>query len=197
MAFCICKFIKPYSENVSIKKNKVYRKKTNVKNSLFWCFFKIMNPDIAYEMQEKDKNDFRMKFIEEAKIKKAILKENKISYTKLEENFLKDTNVLELRALCLLYNINVIIVKKKIYQSIIYSDDNILRFIELVDGNYKIIDAIEDLKNNFLEVTNIEKPLKSMSAYKLCDLKKICDVLKISHSIEKKADLYSKIELII
>ena len=129
--------------------------------------------------------------------KKAILKENKISYTKLEENFLKDTNVLELRALCLLYNINVIIVKKKVYQSIIYSDDNILRFIELVDGNYKIIDPIEDLKNNFLEVTNIENPLKSMSAYKLCDLKKMCDILKISYSIEKKADLYSKIELII
>jgi hypothetical protein len=213
------KYKSKYNENI-------YKKK--YKDKIFWTFYKILKNlddlDIENLNHFQIESKSKIEFVEKLRLNKSILKKNKIKITLIEEN-LVDKNPLTLytlNGLCLLYNINIIIVKDNKIFTIFSNKDideenlklsDITNFTilnidynnSIISNNYNIT-IINEINQKFFEslktkyyVKNLNKPLKSISSYKSDELINIANKLNInvySNIVNKKKtkkDLYEEI----
>uniref|UniRef100_A0A6C0KJ22 Uncharacterized protein n=1 Tax=viral metagenome TaxID=1070528 RepID=A0A6C0KJ22_9ZZZZ len=185
-------------------------------DTLFWCFYVIQKSIEDYELISlsgfKEEHEYKIKFIEKIKKEKSMLKENKIKYTEIEDDMInkKNIGINSIKALCLSYKINCMIIKNKSYIDIngdINGDsdgdsDGKIHIIQCMKNKYMIAyvhkDKIDYYKTNLLSIPSFTKPLKSVSAYTLDTLKTMC--LKLDISIYKnegktklKKELYESI----
>ena len=104
--------------------------------------------------------------------------------------------------LCVLRNISIIIYNKYFYWSHICNEN--IFIIKYQDKKVSIYDQlniqeeVEKIKKNKIEAVNLNRLIKSMSSYKMADLKIICDKLNINMYKEngkkkKKQDIYQEI----
>jgi hypothetical protein len=94
-------------------------------------------------------------------------------------------------ALCILKNVNVIVIHKHKYYESINNDSNIndssiVHIIKRTDEPLKYsldlnstIEKIDNYKNNYYKMTSIDGGLKSISSYKLDELIELCKKLGI------------------
>lgn len=159
-------------------------------DTLFWCFYIIQKSIQDYELISlsgfKEEQDYKIQFIEKIKKEKPLLKENKLKYSEIENDMINENKIgiNSIKALCLLYKINCMIIKNKSYINIIGNPDEKTHVIRFLKNKYMIEyvhnDKIEYYQTNLLCITSFIKPLKSVSSYTLDNLKTMCSKLDIS-----------------
>ena len=175
---------------------KIYKPKQ--KDSLFWCFYILKHGYSNYEMEINNQyfvieKKEKFYYIDMLRNNKNILKIHKIKpFTELEDDLAnKDKiSIKTFFALCILENINVLLVdKRKIYEIICF-DVNETHPINIIHRNsfnfehhieLNVNDnMINNYRENYYKMSNFDLTLKAMGSYKLEELIELCKKLDIS-----------------
>ena len=165
-------------------------------DSLFWCYYIIKNGDIEYEMLN-NKNTLLAKQLKIDYIK--IIRDNKLfvkSYkfdtiSNIESNLANDNNVniKTIMTLCVIEKINLIFINKNTYFELLMNDSNNIYIINAIEVNTKYNkkygfefannETLNKIRNSLYQVCSLDKPIKSLSFYKVQDLLNIANKLSI------------------
>ena len=179
-------------------------------DKLFWCFFIMLKGEDEYNYSHKGsfkiEKDLKIQSIEKMKEYSPQLKLHKMKYLDIENELLNEKclSILGLCALCLVYDISVIYVKGKTYYEINNNNTAIKYIIEKkgVDDISICLDVdcetVVKIRSDMYKIENITKPIKSVSGYKVDELKEICKKLEIPVVDEhgkniKKTILYEEV----
>lgn len=199
-----------------IKKNLIFNDK------LFWCFYKlyynVKDTDLEYLNIFSTEKEFKLSVIEKIKQNKDLLKKYKIQKSTVETEITNDKiiSLNSFKTLCILYNLNIIVLKdnntytrftNNTLESCIDNLDNYhviklnYRNSSTFNSNFEInmnIDKSEIVNalTKFYYVKDLEKPLKSFSSYKLNEIIDIANKLEIQLNRDDgkkktKIELYS------
>lgn len=181
------------------------------KDTLFWCFYILKYGETNYEMLENINVVFEKKikieYVEKIRKEKQIVKSYKFATLTHLENQLANEDKIDLNTfltLCVLENINVLYVYKKMYFELLMNDDKI-HIIRRLDNyskyGYEGVDQnkIELYRSTLFKIDNVEKPVKSISSYKVSELIEFCDklgieiLIKDTNKNKSKKDLYESL----
>jgi hypothetical protein len=180
------------------------------KDTLFWCFYLMKHGDVKYEMLEYKniltEKTLKIEYVEKIRKEKQTVKTYKFATLTHIENNLANENLLDVKTfltLCAIENLNILFVKNKTYYELLMNDSNELHTVHLLQ-NYKYGHEInptgaEQIKTTLYKLDNIDKPIKSMSGYKLSELVEICEKLAIdivnkdTNKSKNKKELYESI----
>jgi hypothetical protein len=220
----------------NIKNNKLQdsNKENNVffspheKDKLFWCFYILHMGIEQYQFIKtisfKTEKEFKFKTAEKIKEHKDTFKVLKLKINELQDEFINQPciSIKGLIALCHIYKINLLYIKKRTYYEIISNDDingNVNNKINIIIDNttnstnstnnlestnniiyipFNVTDeAIQNYKNNFWKLENFNNILKSINSYTLSELQTISNKLSIEiykgNKKMTKQELYEKI----
>jgi hypothetical protein len=184
-------------------------------DTLFWCFYIIKNGFEEYEnltsinivVEKKLKIDY----VDKIRQNKNVLKKYKVASLTYIEDKLVNEKVIDIKtffALCIIENINVMYIYKKTYfdlnanmsdltYKIIHRlDNNVYGYEDISDqDDDEVENKLNKYKNGLFQITNIDKPVKSMSYYKVDELVEFCKKLGIVYQnanskIKNKKELY-------
>jgi hypothetical protein len=165
-------------------------------DTLFWCYYIISNGEIKYETIN-NKNfvitkQIKINFVNKIRENKQIVKTYKFdTISNIESNLANDDyiTIKTVLTLCAIEKINVIFVKNKTYYELLMNDNEpiyIIREIQSINNYVKKYGfevstnfIIEEIRNNFYKLDNLNKPIKSLSSYKLQDLIEMSNKLAI------------------
>jgi hypothetical protein len=183
------------------------------KDTLFWCFYIIKHGLSMYEYPGNtsfinEKNE-KFKLIENLRNKKNELKNHKIKNIKEDiEDELANKETIGIKtfiSLCICENINIIFIDKKKYFDLLVNDDNPYYVIHLINNKYYYEtdtdnNKISHYKNNLFKIENFNKPLNSITYYKIDELTEIYNKLNNNDATENnnskkmtKKELYQTI----
>ena len=174
-------------------------------DTLFWCFYIMENDWSEYHMVgqhyfqiEKNK---KISYIEKIRTMKENLKSRKFKISEIENDLLNNRRIhyKTFIALCVLYDINVIVVYDHYYYQ--YTEGKGDPYVIRQDRGWfgiSLNSMDENVLQSYWKIENIHKPLKGISTYKVNDLKKICRKLKLdicneSGRMHNKKQLYNLI----
>ena len=210
-----------YKENRLVQRNESHIKQNVLKphnmvfipkekDSLFWCFYIIKNGDISYEMLEHKniiiEKKMKIEYVEKIRKEKQIIKTYKFTTLTHIENNLAYDNIIDTKSflsLCVIENLNVLFVKNKSFFELLMNDTNDTYIVHwLGNGKFgyeKNNDVVDSIKSTHYKLENIEKPIKTITAYKHQELIDICQKLGIefinkdTNKTKNKKDLYEAI----
>ena len=206
--------------NCLVKPNKIFEKNIKErittfspkqKDSLFWCFYILKYGEQNYEMLENInivlEKKLKIDYVEKIRKEKQIVKSHKFATLTHLENQLANEEKIDLPTfftLCVLENINVLYICKKTYFELLMNDDKI-HIIHRLDNyskyGYEGIEQskIELYRSTLFKVDDVEKPIKSISSYKVSELVEFCSKLGIEICVKdtnknkSKKDLYESL----
>ena len=195
-------------ETTRLSSDKKYKKETfykpKQKDSLFWCFYILKYGYSNYEMEINNQyftveKREKFKYIEMLRNNKDLLKIHKIKpFTELEDDLAnKDKiSVKTFFALCILENINVLLVdKRKIFEltCIDIDDKHQVNVIHRNRKNYEhhielnVTDTIlMNYRETYYKSNTLDASIKSISSYKFDELVELCKKLNIDISSSKE-----------
>jgi hypothetical protein len=166
-------------------------------DSLFWCYYIIKYGDIHYEMLQ-NKNilttkQLKINYVTKIRENKQIVKTYKFdTISNIESNLANDSiiSIKTFMTLCAIDNINIIFISKKIYYELLTNDSGIIYIIRELDNSklkynkqygYEIANEnlLNEIRDSYYKVDSLDKPIKSLSNYKVSDLLNIADKLAI------------------
>jgi hypothetical protein len=180
-------------------------------DKLFWIFYVLKYGFDNYELlgssifQEEKK--LKLELIQHLKAKLKMLKDT-YKFKRLdicESELLNDDKISfkTFHALCMIHGINILYINDKLYCKLYTDEDDDIennKVIHKIGDEYVYeVNPREELVLNYMEtkyeIKNYEKPIKSISSYKLQDLKEIGKIVKLSDTDLnlKKAEIYKKI----
>tara|TARA_B110000483_G_C18206482_1_gene547950 strand:- start:3729 stop:4598 length:870 start_codon:yes stop_codon:yes gene_type:complete len=199
-----------------------FKKNHILNDKLFWCFYKLYNKvndtDLEYINIFTTEKEFKLSVIEKIKNNKDLLKKHKIQINAVVSEITNDKQITlpSFKTLCILYNLNIIVIKdNNTYTRFTnYNLENTIDNLDNYDAikllyknssgfntNYVIqmeLDKaeIQNAVSNFYYVKNLDKPLKSLSGYNLQEIIEIANKLEISilrdnGKKKTKTELYS------
>ena len=164
----------------------------DVHDSLFWSFYIMKNGQEAYETLGKIniviERKIKIEYIERFRESKQVLKTYKTAPLTHLENVLlneKQIDIKTLIALSVIEGISFIYIYKNTYFEMNIAADEtseihtIVRMDMPTKYGYKITQDVKPIRDTFYKIDNMNKPLKSMSAYKLDELVVFCNKLGI------------------
>jgi hypothetical protein len=195
-------------------------------DTFFWCFyklhFKLTDNDLEYINIFTTEKEFKISIIDKIHASKELLKKHKIQKNFITTEITNDKKITlyTFKALCILYNIDIVVIKDNNTYAC-FTDNNLENNTETIDNldtyqaikleynnkssvskNFKIVmDIVEqDVQyavNNYYYVNNLEKPLKSISSYKLPEIIEISEKLNITLTNDQgkkktKIELYAE-----
>ena len=194
--------------------------KPKQQDSLFWCFYILKHGYSNYEMEINNQYfivEKREKFnyIEMLRKNKNLLKIHKIKpFTELEDDLAnKDKiSVKTFFALCILENINVLLVdKRKIFEltCIDIDDKHPVNVVHRNSKNYDhhielnvTNDILKNYREKYYNSTSLDASIKSIGSYNCDELIELCKKLDINVSIKEegkkkmtKKDIYELLVL--
>jgi hypothetical protein len=200
--------IKKFEKNIKERMNTFSPKQ---KDSLFWCFYILKYGEQNYEMLENInivlEKRLKIDYVEKIRKEKQIVKSHKFATLTHLENQLANEEKIDLPTfftLCVIENINILYVCKKTYFELLMNDDKI-HIIHRLDNyskyGYEGIEQsrIELYRSTLFKVDSVEKPIKSISSYKVSELVEFCTKLGIEICIKdtnknkSKKDLYESL----
>ena len=171
----------------------------DVHDSLFWSFYIIKNGQEEYESLGKIniviERKIKIEYIERFRESKQVLKAYKTAPITHLENVLlneKQIDIKTLIALCVIEGISFMYIYKNTYFEMnIDADEStqinaIVRMDMPTKYGYKIIQDVKTIRESFYKIDNMNKPLKSMSAYKLDELVVFCNKLGMTSGNDGK-----------
>ena len=178
--------------------------KPKQKDSLFWCFYILKHGYSNYEMEINNQyftveKREKFKYIEMLRKNKDLLKIHKIKpFTELEDDLAnKDKiSVKTFFALCILENINVLLVdKRKIFEltCIDIDDKHPVNVIHRNRKNYEhhielnVTDTIlMNYRETYYKSNTLDASIKSIGSYKFDELVELCKKLDINISSKEE-----------
>ena len=176
--------------NTQINKDIFFPKE---QDSLFWCYYIISSGESNYEMINVKNSlvakQFKINYINKIRTNKQPVKTYKFdTITNIESNLAHDNNIniKTVMSLCVIDKINLIFVSKNTYYELLMNDSEEIYVIREL-GNYSRKYGFEIANSNLLEeirttlykIEILDKPIKSLSSYKVKDLTDICNKLAI------------------
>jgi len=203
-----------YNNHNIVKKPEVFI--PNQQDTLFWCYYIIKNGDIAYETLNNKNTliakQMKIDLVSTIRKNKDTVKTYKFDTISNIENNLANDNVLNKKtflALCAIENMNIIYISKKTYFELLMNDTEQVYVINEIHNNtnhfykcgFEIIskEKINSIRESLYKLDTIDKPIKSISSYKVQDLIDICNKLAIetinkdNSKCKSKKDLYELI----
>ena len=175
---------KSHNTPVRVKRTGIFTPRAY--DTLFWCFYIIENGQDAYYMTGNHKfqieKNKKISFIEKIRANKTIMKAHKFKINAVENDLLNNRYITKKTfiALCILYDINIIIIFDNYYYKYNSNASNPIYIIR-EDGHRYGLDIksanIDEEISKLWRLENINKPLKGISAYKIGDLYKIYKTL--------------------
>jgi hypothetical protein len=215
------------NQNVKIDKNQNVKidKNQNVKtdfylplqeDTLFWCYFIIVNGDVAYETLHTKNSliakQLKIELVSIIRKNKDLLKTYKFdTITNIESNLANDTflNIKTFMALCAIANINIIHTSKNTYFESFMNDTPVVYIVkeQLNESKYNkkygfqvaSQENIDTIRTTLYKLDKLDKCIKAMSGYKVQELVQICSKLAIeiinkdNGKTKSKKDLYEAI----
>ena len=184
------------------KKETIYRPRQ--KDSLFWCFYILKNGFSNYEMEINNQyfvveKTEKFKYIELIRKNKDILKIHKIKpLTELEDDLAnKDKiSVKTFFALCVLEDINVLLVDKRKILEITCKDIDDEHPVNIIHRNSKTYEhhieldvtpiMVQQYRDTYYTMSSFDATIKSMGSYKLDELTELCKKLNINIDSNEK-----------
>jgi len=192
---------KPNSKNIIKTTDNIFFPKHL--DSLFWCFFIALHGLHEYEMIHNfftKEKETKYKWIEEFRGRREIFKPIKISKTTTEDELANCPKISmnTVKALCHLFDINIFYLDNKKFYDIITDENKPVFAIEKKDNVYGLkknltLEQLEYYRNHFWRLENLDKPLKSISSYKINDLRNICSKLHIDFVNMTRPQMYQAI----
>lgn len=185
-------------------------------DTLFWCYYIILNGDSEYEMlnikNSLIERQLKIGYVKKIRENKQIIKTYKFdTATNVESNLVNDNNIniKTVMSLCAIDKINLIFVSKKTYFELLMNDNGPIYVIRELEINSKYNkkfgfeiadkDKLNEIRTSLYKMEVLNKPIKSLSAYKVEDLVNIANKLAIE-TVNKetgkkktKNDLYESI----
>jgi hypothetical protein len=202
------------SQSVMIKKNKIndfFIPKE--KDTLFWCYYIIMNGIQNYELlfdnTYKEEKQQKLNFIEKLRNYKDILKKHKFKRTEIESDiaYSKVICLKTFLAMCAVENKNICVLKGRCLYTLIVNNTSNIDIITMDNNRYGCFlleekektSLFNDYNAKYWVIDNITKPIGGQSNYKLVQLQDIADKLRIPIVNEngkklKKIELYNLIK---
>ena len=195
------------------------------KDTLLWCYYIMVNGDMPYETLNKNfviEKQIKIDLVYLIRKHKDTLKTYKYdTVTNIESNLANDTllNVKTFLSLCVISNVNVIYISNKTYfESFTNDTDTVYVVSEIKNNNnnnnnnknnnnnnikygFKMANQTETdkIRSDLYRLEKIDKPIKSISSYKVDELAIICEKLsidtvnKMTGKKKTKKDLYETI----
>ena len=159
----IIKIVNNSFYNYSIKKELQLTKKKEVcpyffphyNDTLFWCFYIINYNKTEYELLSKtgfkEEKAFKISFLEKVNQKKELLKNHKIKYALLHNELINSQTIdlITFKCLCIFYELNVIIIKDKLYYEFLYGNEKPIQVIHFKNNKYGLEENVTQTKVNF------------------------------------------------
>jgi hypothetical protein len=185
-------------------------------DSLFWCYYIIVNGDTKYEMLQ-NKNfllakQMKIELVDKIRKNKDIVKMYKFDTLSGIESNLANDNTINSKTfctLCAIENINIIFIRKNTYFELITNDTEDVYVIKEVEAQSKYVfkygfelinkEKVNNVVSNLYKIENINKPIKCESVYKVQDLIDISSKLgiELNNNDGKKKTKKEMYELII
>jgi hypothetical protein len=185
-------------------------------DSLFWCYYIIKYGDIKYEtMNNKNiviTKQLKIDLVNKIRENKQIVKTYKFdTISNIESNLANDNNIniKTIMSLCAIEKINLIFISKKTYYELLMNDNEPIYVIRETHSQNNYVkkygfeistnNMIEEIRNTLYKIDNPDKPIKSVSSYKVQDLIEIANKLAIeivnkeTGKNKSKNDLYESI----
>ena len=183
----------------------------DVHDSLFWSFYIMKNGLEEYESLGKIniviERKIKIEYIERFRESKQVLKTYKTAPLTHIENVLlneKQIDIKTLIALSVIEGISFMYIYKNTYFEMnIDADESteihtIVRMDMPTKYGYKIMQDAKPIRESFYKIDNMNKPLKSMSAYKLDELVVFCNKLGMTMDKDgKKANKKCLYEMLV
>tara|TARA_B100000989_G_scaffold225342_2_gene172611 strand:- start:1277 stop:2014 length:738 start_codon:yes stop_codon:yes gene_type:complete len=180
-------------------------------DSLFWCYIVYKYGYSEYELKREKKYEsitsMKIDLVYTVRENKDLLKKLKLRKSKVEENLTNDKriNLDTFLFLIAVNEMNLIYINGQTYYEELYSDEEKICIIkyEKEQDKYGLYDVskekLEELKKTRLHILNISKPIKSLSSYRVLELKEICktlniDIMKTETKCKTKKELYQLIQ---
>jgi hypothetical protein len=184
-------------------------------DSLFWCYYIIKNGEIQYEMFQNRNfittQNLKIELVTKIRENKTIAKTYKFdNLSNIESNLANDStiSIKTFMTLCVIDNINIIFISKNTYYELLTNDSGIIYIITIreldncqlkYNKRYGYVIANENLLNeirdNLYKVDSLDKPIKGLSSYKVCDLLNIANKLAIETKNKETGKNKTKNEL--
>lgn len=166
-------------------------------DTLFWCYYIIKNGDIQYEMLQNrnilTEKQEKIGLVTKIRDNKQVVKTYKFdTIANLENNLANDNNlsIKTFMTICSIDNINIIFIRKNTYYELLVNDSNAIYIIREIDKNYMKYskqygyelaneNELKLIRSNLYKLDTINKPIKSVSSYKVLDLFNIANKLAI------------------
>lgn len=178
----------------SYKKNSLFIPKEN--DSLFWCYYIILNGDCNYEILNVKNSliekQLKINYINKIRENKNIIKTYKFdTITNIESNLANDNyiSIKTVISLCAIEKINLIFVRKKTYFELLMNDNEPIYVIRELENQskyskkygFEVINKniLDEIRETLYKVDVLSKPIKALSSYKVQDLINIADKLAI------------------
>ena len=185
------------------------------KDSLFWCFYVLLNGIDKYDLLGNqyflEEKKIKFQYIEILRKNKDLLKIYKIKPLSEIEDELANKDAIGIKtfvALCIVSNLNVMIINKRKYYEFRMNDDKKTTIIHQYDQPLKFVmemktseETINYYRDSFFKLDTLNYKLKSISSYKTEELMDLCNKLgiKTKHDTSNKKitkkDLYEAIIL--
>ena len=165
-------------------------------DKLFWYFYIIHKGFGEYKYIGQKvfsvETEMKISLVDVVRKNQTLLKQHKISAKNVELELANSPwiTITTFHALCIIYNISCLIIKNKIcYKMNVPNDiidkDNLPQAILYSNNIFSLdlensCDKIKKYYDRHWLITSWEKPLLSISSYKLNELQKICEKLDIS-----------------
>lgn len=164
------------------------------KDKLFWCFYLIKFGYDKYQdvnnKHFKIETSFKMNVAEELKNNESLLKKHKIKRCMVESELINDKciTIISVYAMCLVYKINIIYLCKRSFIKLV-GNPTATAVMHVIKQDEKdrigvmqhtTDDYIKNITDNFYEQVNYQKPIMSISAYKMPEITNIAHKLQIS-----------------
>ena len=166
-------------------KKKPIKKKILLNDYLFYSFFyKINNLDITSfdKYNEKQEKVKLAEKLDKMKFKNKDFIMNNLLYD-------KTIHLMTLNILCIYYKVSLIFIVQNAYYKMNVTDENIL----FMNSKYEFITFDVAQLDSYYEITQLDKPLYSLTYYTVPDLIEICNRLNLPHDNMKKQNIYNNI----
>ena len=168
----------------------------NQEDALFWCFYIIKNGYTKYDFLNNKNSlmsmQMKIEMVDLIRKNKDIVKMYKLdTISNLESNLANDKclNLNTFLSLCCVENINIVFIKKNTYYEIqmndtdksfiVYEIQNKTKYSKKYGYEIGTTEKVNKIKNTHFRLETINKPIKSISAYKVNELIEICQKLSL------------------
>jgi len=177
----------------------------NQEDKLFWAFYIFLFGFEEFHLINNffiTEKNFKIETIQKIRDNKSLFKINKISKNIVENELVneKKINLITLNALSLLYNLNIIFIKKRTILIFNHNKDELINNCKnIIEEKNDIIslitldpNIIQQLIEEYYIIENCLKPINSFSFYKFNDLVNIAKKLNLETCNKKNRNYMKK-----